>query len=66
MFIHLQVVFGEEIRGEKSFIEMWVEECMIERAHPKCPDLMLSQAEPHIVDALLAQLNSPQPDFSAM
>ncbi|CAH1408167.1 unnamed protein product [Nezara viridula] len=62
-----QVVFGgEEMRGEKSFIETWVEECMVERAHPKCPDLMLSQADQHVVDALLAQLKSPQPDFSAI
>lgn len=39
---------------------------MIERGKPKCPDTMLKHADPVVVDALLAQLNSPQPDLSNM
>ncbi|XP_073978366.1 mediator complex subunit 24 isoform X1 [Rhodnius prolixus] len=60
-----RVVFEEGDRdGEKSFFERWAEECMIERGKPKCPDTMLKHADPVVVDALLAQLNSPQPDLS--
>ncbi|KAL1122381.1 hypothetical protein AAG570_003786 [Ranatra chinensis] len=59
-----QVVFGEDEQIEKSFIERWVEDCMIERDKPKCPDAMLQHTDPATVDALLAQLNSPQPDFT--
>lgn len=61
-----QVVFGDEERGGKSFFEIWVEECLVETTRPKSPTLMLSQADQPVVDALLAQLNTSQPDFSAI
>ncbi|KAK9506154.1 hypothetical protein O3M35_008141 [Rhynocoris fuscipes] len=62
-----KVVFEEGDRdGEKSFFEHWVEQCMIERNKPKCPDTMLQHSDPVVVDALLAQLNSPQPDLSSL
>ncbi|XP_014254037.1 mediator of RNA polymerase II transcription subunit 24 [Cimex lectularius] len=60
------VVIEHENVGEKSFFEHWVEDFMIERGKPKCPDAMLQQADTAVVDALLAQLNSNQPDFSSI
>ncbi|KAF6207841.1 hypothetical protein GE061_016290 [Apolygus lucorum] len=56
-------VFDDEKPEDKSFFQRWVESCMIEKGKPKCPEAILEQADPTVVDALLNQLNSAQPDF---
>jgi len=60
------VVFDEDDNTERSFFEQWVADFMSERDKPKCPDAMLQHSDPVIVDALLTQLNSPQPDFTSI
>ncbi|XP_034180635.1 mediator complex subunit 24 isoform X2 [Osmia lignaria lignaria] len=51
--------------GGDSFFEQWVRECMPERNQPKSPQKMLQNIDPARVDALLAQINSPDPDFKS-
>ncbi|XP_048268250.1 mediator of RNA polymerase II transcription subunit 24 isoform X2 [Bombus affinis] len=52
----------EEGEGD-SFFEQWVRECMPERNQPKSPQKMLQNIDPAKVDALLAQINSPETDL---
>ncbi|OAD54966.1 Mediator of RNA polymerase II transcription subunit 24 [Eufriesea mexicana] len=54
----------EEGEGD-SFFEQWVRECMPERNQPKSPQKMLQNIDPTRVDALLAQINSPDPDLKS-
>ncbi|XP_046996635.1 mediator of RNA polymerase II transcription subunit 24 [Schistocerca americana] len=56
-----EVVLSEE-RGD-SFFEQWVQVCMVERGHPKCPDKMLQLSDPLKVESLLTQFNSADSDF---
>lgn len=51
--------------GGDSFFEQWVRECMPERNQPKSPQKMLQNIDSARVDALLAQINSPDPDFKS-
>lgn len=66
LIFNLQVVLEE---GGDSFFELWVRECMPERNKPKSPQRMLQSLDPARVDALLAQINSPDipgsPDFKS-
>ncbi|XP_031364103.1 mediator of RNA polymerase II transcription subunit 24 isoform X3 [Apis dorsata] len=54
----------EEGEGD-SFFEQWVREYMPERNQPKSPQKMLQNIDPARVDALLAQINSPDPDLKS-
>ncbi|XP_033301572.1 mediator of RNA polymerase II transcription subunit 24 isoform X2 [Bombus bifarius] len=54
----------EEGEGD-SFFEQWVRECMPERNQPKSPQKMLQNIDPARVDALLAQINSPETDLKS-
>ncbi|CAD1480836.1 unnamed protein product, partial [Heterotrigona itama] len=54
----------EEGEGD-SFFEQWVRECMPERNQPKSPQKMLQNVDPARVDALLAQINSPDSDLKS-
>ncbi|KYM99981.1 Mediator of RNA polymerase II transcription subunit 24 [Cyphomyrmex costatus] len=60
--IGFQVVLEE---GGDSFFEQWVRECMPERNKLKSPQRMLQSVDSARVDALLAQINSPDPDFKS-
>lgn len=51
--------------GGDSFFEQWVRECMPERNKLKSPQKMLQNVDPSRVDTLLAQINSPDPDFKS-
>ncbi|XP_017892160.1 mediator of RNA polymerase II transcription subunit 24 isoform X1 [Ceratina calcarata] len=55
----------EEGGGGDSFFEQWVRECMPARDQPKSPQKILQNVDPARVDALLAQINSPEPDFKS-
>lgn len=61
-------IYGSDIvleEGGDSFFEQWVRECMPERDKPKSPQKMLQNVDSTRVDALLAQLNSPEPDLKS-
>ncbi|XP_066597518.1 mediator of RNA polymerase II transcription subunit 24 isoform X2 [Prorops nasuta] len=60
-------MYGSDVvleEGGDSFFEQWVRECMPERNKPKSPQRMLQNVDPSRVDTLLAQINSPEPDFT--
>ncbi|KAH0545736.1 mediator of RNA polymerase II transcription subunit 24 [Cotesia glomerata] len=60
--------YGSDIvleEGGDSFFEQWVRECMPERDKPKSPHKMLQNIDSARVDALLAQINSPEPDLKS-
>ncbi|CAD6227827.1 GSCOCG00006285001-RA-CDS [Cotesia congregata] len=60
--------YGSDVvleEGGDSFFEQWVRECMPERDKPKSPHKMLQNIDSARVDALLAQINSPEPDLKS-
>ncbi|KAK0084500.1 hypothetical protein PV325_006922 [Microctonus aethiopoides] len=60
--------YGSDIvleEGGDSFFEQWVRECMPERDKPKSPQKMLHNVDSSRVDALLSQINSPEPDLKS-
>ncbi|XP_012274069.1 mediator of RNA polymerase II transcription subunit 24 isoform X2 [Orussus abietinus] len=66
MLCSIVQTYGSDVvleEGGDSFFEQWVRECMPERDKPKSPQKMLQNIDPSRVDALLAQINSPDPDF---
>ncbi|XP_012223236.1 mediator of RNA polymerase II transcription subunit 24 [Linepithema humile] len=68
MLCSIVQTYGSDVvleEGGDSFFEQWVRECMPERNKPKSPQRMLQSVEPARVDALLAQINSPDPDFKS-
>ncbi|XP_072761073.1 mediator of RNA polymerase II transcription subunit 24-like [Anoplolepis gracilipes] len=68
MLCSIVQTYGSDVvleEGGNSFFEQWVRECMPERKKPKSPQRMLQSVDPARVDALLTQLNSPDPDFKS-
>ncbi|XP_020300411.1 mediator of RNA polymerase II transcription subunit 24 isoform X2 [Pseudomyrmex gracilis] len=68
MLCFIVQTYGSDVvleEGGNSFFEQWVRECMPERNKPKSPQRMLQSVDPTRVDALLAQINSPDPDFKS-
>ncbi|XP_011338033.1 mediator of RNA polymerase II transcription subunit 24 isoform X2 [Ooceraea biroi] len=68
MLCSIVQTYGSDVvleEGGDSFFEQWVRECMPERNKPKSPQRMLHSLDPARVDALLAQINSPDPDFKS-
>ncbi|XP_050463769.1 mediator of RNA polymerase II transcription subunit 24-like isoform X1 [Cataglyphis hispanica] len=68
MLCSIVQTYGSDVvleEGGDSFFEQWVRECMPERKKPKSPQRMLQSVDPARVDALLTQLNSPDPDFKS-
>ncbi|XP_046421667.1 mediator of RNA polymerase II transcription subunit 24 [Neodiprion fabricii] len=68
MLCSIVQTYGSEVVLEEdgdSFFEQWVRECMAERNKPKCPRRMLQNVDAARVDTLLAQINSPDPDFKS-
>ncbi|KYQ58998.1 Mediator of RNA polymerase II transcription subunit 24 [Trachymyrmex zeteki] len=62
---HTKTDFVVLEEGGDSFFEQWVRECMPERNKLKSPQRMLQSVDSARVDALLAQINSPDPDFKS-
>lgn len=63
MFINFfQVVLTDDCK-EDSFMKQWVRECLVERGKPKSPDNMLQHCDSNLVEALLAQFTTTDPDF---
>ncbi|XP_029178251.1 mediator of RNA polymerase II transcription subunit 24-like [Nylanderia fulva] len=68
MLCSIVQTYGSDVvleEGGDSFFEQWVYECMPERNKPKSPQKMLQNVDSARVDALLAQINSPEPDFKS-
>ncbi|XP_072761357.1 mediator of RNA polymerase II transcription subunit 24-like [Anoplolepis gracilipes] len=68
MLCSIVQTYGSDVvleEGGDSFFEQWVYECMPERNKPKSPQKMLQSVDPARVDALLAQINSPDSDFKS-
>lgn len=68
MLCSIVQTYGSDVvleEGGDSFFEQWVRECMPERNKLKSPQRMLQNVDPARVDALLAQINSPDPDFKS-
>ncbi|XP_018398355.1 PREDICTED: mediator of RNA polymerase II transcription subunit 24-like [Cyphomyrmex costatus] len=68
MLCSIVQTYGSDIVLEEdgdSFFEQWVRECMPERNKLKSPQRMLQSVDSERVDALLAQINSPDPDFKS-
>ncbi|KAL6427741.1 hypothetical protein ACFW04_008883 [Cataglyphis niger] len=68
MLCSIVQTYGSDVvleEGGDSFFEQWVYECMPERNKPKSPQKMLQSIDPARVDALLAQIKSPDPDFKS-
>ncbi|KAM0725562.1 Mediator of RNA polymerase II transcription subunit 24 [Formica fusca] len=68
MLCSIVQTYGSDVvleEGGDSFFEQWVYECMPERNKPKSPQKMLQSVDPARVDALLAQIKSPDPDFKS-
>lgn len=56
-------VYGSQVvleEGGDSFFELWVEQCMVEKGHPKSPEGILSWCESGKVDALLQQFQNEE------
>ncbi|XP_011688763.1 PREDICTED: mediator of RNA polymerase II transcription subunit 24 [Wasmannia auropunctata] len=68
MLCSIVQMYGSDVvleEGGDSFFEQWVRECMPEKNKLKSPQRMLQNVDPTRVDALLAQINSPDPDFKS-
>lgn len=68
MLCSIVQTYGSDVvleEGGDSFFEQWVRECMPERNKPKSPQKMLQNIDPARIDTLLAQINSPDPDFKS-
>ncbi|EFN83518.1 Mediator of RNA polymerase II transcription subunit 24 [Harpegnathos saltator] len=68
MLCSIVQTYGSDVvleEGGDSFFEQWVRGCMPERNKPKSPQRMLQNIDPARVDALLAQINSPDLDFKS-
>ena len=65
MLYSIVQTYGPEVleEGGDSFFEQWVRECMPERCKPKSPHKMLQTIDSTVVDVLLQQINSGEPDF---